>query len=403
MVACNSSEDDKFEEPAAVRMNNALTQIKSTLVGSANGWVMYYYATSEASGYSLLVKFSASGEAVVAAKNEFFQGRYTEDKSLYAIIGDNGPVLTFNTFNQVLHLFSNPENPDGSGLEGDYEFVVLNYTDDEIILKGKKRGTVIAMQRVPEGESWPSYFEKLDKMENDLIGTEPLYLFSEKDTVIALTGLNHIFDFISLNENFPAQMPFIITQNGLRFYSPITMTNKKVVQSFTLSADGVKLVADTDKATYFAGPGILAYVMNSQSTFAFDTSLMSSHFKVPVQELYRQMKEKYSGKRNVDYLAISYKSGFGKSFYFSTTPTITEANYNLSLKSTSSNDKVVTIQRDKNVYDNNGALFYNVVPAIEDVWKELEGNYLLVSTLSKREIKFVDMNNESRFFVIKKK
>jgi len=401
LAGCVKEQENLFDETAAVRLNNAIESIDSTLTNASNGWVMQYFATSESPGYTMLIKFSSNGEAVVAAKNQLVKGKYTEAKSIFDVIGDNGPVLTFNTFNDVLHIFSNPENPSGTGLEGDYEFVVNNYSDSLIQLKGKKRGTEIEMQRLSESNSWSDYFDELDKMDNQILGAGSLYFITGRDTFIVLNGSTHVFEFQNTTTNETTQIPFIITKKGLKFYAPYITSGNKNVQTFSLSDDG-KLYADNDKNTYFAGPKIGSYFVNSQSTYAFDTTRMSDHFKMPIRELHQQMKEHYNGKRNVDFIALSYKTGFGNSFYLATTPTVTTANFKIELTLDPNND-VITIAREKGIYDSNGELFYTNINAIEDIWSQLDGSYKLISGLSKKEVKFIDLNDESRYFVVMKR
>jgi hypothetical protein len=402
-TSCLKEQNELFSDPAAVRLNNTLSGIDSSLTNAPNGWIMQYFATSESPGYSMLIRFNINREVVVATKNELVNYSYTEAKSLFSVIGDNGPVLTFNTYNNVLHLFSNPVNPDGTGLNGDYEFVVLNHSDSTINLKGKKRGTAILMQRLSAGVSWVDYLDGLNKIDNDFFAVEPLYFVSGKDTSAAFNGASHIFDLFSFVTGEIKSISFIVTSNGLKFYSPFTTDNDKTVQSFSLSSDGNKLISNEDVNTFFVGTAISTYFESSHETFVIDTTRMSDHFRVPVRTLCQQMNDKFGGKRNVDYLAISYKTGFGHSFFLATKPTITLANFGIELLPDQSPNNVITINKSDGVYDSNGSIFISSVPAIDEVWQKLEGTYRLTSNVSKKEIKFVDKNDATRFFVVIKK
>jgi len=135
LSSCVMEQPDLFTGSPAERLNKALKNDIDSLQHAGNGWAMEYFATTGSAGYTLLVKFSPSGQAVIAGKSELTGNLLVTDSCLYQMIGDNGPVLTFNTYNKVLHAFSNPVNPDGYGLEGDYEFDVLTTTTNQIIVK----------------------------------------------------------------------------------------------------------------------------------------------------------------------------------------------------------------------------------------------------------------------------
>ncbi|HET7732931.1 MAG TPA: DUF4302 domain-containing protein, partial [Paludibacter sp.] len=164
--SCAKNEADVFSASPAERMNQALKDDFAALISAPNGWAMEYFATPTSPGYTLLVKFDASGKATFAAKSELTKNKaYETDSCLFEMIGDNGPVLTFNTYNTVLHRFSNPENPDGYGLEGDYEFVVISKSTDQITLKGKKMGTIILLNKIPDDIAWEQYVGELSAMD----------------------------------------------------------------------------------------------------------------------------------------------------------------------------------------------------------------------------------------------
>jgi len=160
-ASCKFVEDDIFDASAAVRLNTAKLEYKNILTNAPNGWAMEYFATSESVGYTFLMEFNAGGTVTIAAKNSFTKNVYKTENSFFDIIGDNGPVLTFNTYNTLFNSFANPENPRGYGLEGDYEFIVLKADSNEVKLKGKKRGTYIFLRKIDVNESWTAYFTKL--------------------------------------------------------------------------------------------------------------------------------------------------------------------------------------------------------------------------------------------------
>ena len=107
--------------------------------------------------------FSKQGEVSITAESPILESPGDQATSMYQIKGDMGPILSFDTYNHILHQFSDP-NPDGLGYEGDYEFIILNVAKDKIELKGKKNGTKMQMIPLPNDMTWESYSSKLDKM-----------------------------------------------------------------------------------------------------------------------------------------------------------------------------------------------------------------------------------------------
>ncbi|MFZ4726916.1 MAG: DUF4302 domain-containing protein, partial [Paludibacter sp.] len=148
--ACSPEQADIFASSSAERMNNAMIDNQTILTSAENGWAMQYFPTDEKPGYTFLMKFGSNKFVTIAGKNEFtIKNELQKDSSLYQLIADNGPVLTFNSYNNILHTFSNPQNPNGYGLEGDYEFMILKSSENELELKGKKRGVKIIMTKIP--------------------------------------------------------------------------------------------------------------------------------------------------------------------------------------------------------------------------------------------------------------
>jgi hypothetical protein len=203
-TGCVSEEDDLFDSSAAERLMTSKKMYTDRLGGST--WVMEFYPlnTDEApkgQGYLILNKFNRDGSVVQAMQNELTDGQYLTDTSLWEVISDQGTVLTFNTFNKCIHMFSDPGlYQTGQGFEGDYEFVILSLEEGAKygMLKGKKRATYNRLTRLPDDVNFEEYL----KVVNDFIATmfsqdapnEPLICFGDKRYVITNTE-SCIFDF----------------------------------------------------------------------------------------------------------------------------------------------------------------------------------------------------------------
>lgn len=179
-TACVNEEAAIFDKSAAERLDEVRGTYSKLLVASKGGWVMEYYPTNEQEaykgvGYLMTCKFNPDYSVVVGMNNEVTANFYKEASSVWEILTDNGPVLSFNSYNSVLHAFSSPEdNPlttgdredeTGKGFEGDYEFVITSLVDnsDYAMLKGKKRGTYNRLTRLPEGTNFSAYIDDINK------------------------------------------------------------------------------------------------------------------------------------------------------------------------------------------------------------------------------------------------
>lgn len=118
-TSCSNKEDDIFDDAAAVRMDAAKADTKALLISAPNGWELSYFADNEwEPGYIILMKFHNDESVEMAGSNAWVanafmsQDRYAvqRETSLYKMISDDGPVLTFDTFNKMLHIFSEPYN-----------------------------------------------------------------------------------------------------------------------------------------------------------------------------------------------------------------------------------------------------------------------------------------------------
>ena len=139
LMGCNRDEKSLFDKSAAERAEEAITNGNNYLVTAEHGWEMLYFANTESRGYHMLITFKKNGQAIITAKNTLTTKDkiVTDTESTWELISDYGPVLSFNTYNTVLHAWSDPQN-DGDGYLGDYEFLILSSSADEIQLKGKK-------------------------------------------------------------------------------------------------------------------------------------------------------------------------------------------------------------------------------------------------------------------------
>ena len=245
-----SDEKNIFDSSSDNRMNAMLQQCKEILTGSENGWIFEYYPEdNKYGGFRFYMVFSKQGEVSITAESPILESPGDQATSMYQIKGDMGPILSFDTYNHILHQFSDP-NPDGLGYEGDYEFIILNVAKDKIELKGKKNGTKMQMIPLPNDMTWESYSSKLDKMIEAFPGFT--MRLNVNGTTIEMEESEEIgrYQTFNLPEGVSSSaegMAYIYTTDGIKFKEPITIAGK-TIQNFTASEDKTHLTCTDEEA-----------------------------------------------------------------------------------------------------------------------------------------------------------
>ena len=181
VAACSRDEESLFDKPAALRAQEAVENAFDVLSSNESGWEMAYFPNLEASakGYNMVIKFNKNGNVSVTAKNAAttMNKIMTDSASTWAVKSDYGPILTFDTYNDVFHAFSDPQE-DGAGLLGDYEFLILKATPELVLLKGKKHSAYSVM-RPMKNANLEEYFTACEKMQSKLFGNNNIVTLTQ--------------------------------------------------------------------------------------------------------------------------------------------------------------------------------------------------------------------------------
>ncbi|MCD8283096.1 MAG: DUF4302 domain-containing protein [Prevotella sp.] len=281
LPACSREEDDIFSSSAAERLTEGAALAAERLESSPTGWSMEYYPTDDTedpygTGYLLLVRFDSDGSTTMAMNNVFSNYAFLEDTSAWEVITDNGVVLTFNTYNQCIHAFCNPEDIDftystnekGYGCEGDYEFIVVDPLEDEnpeyITLKGKKRGMYVRLTRLEEGTDYEEYLDDVIAFEDKMFSTSApnsLFLTIGEDLMQVddiAGGIPNIYEYGTdaiANESYH---PYVVTRHGgkyhLRFRDELTSSDEVTTQELVYDEAQDSFVDPDDTSTVLTGP-----------------------------------------------------------------------------------------------------------------------------------------------------
>ncbi|MDD2799642.1 MAG: DUF4302 domain-containing protein [Bacteroidales bacterium] len=403
LAACHYEEPDIFSAAPAERLTTAMKEDAIALQSASNGWAMEYFATPSSPGYTLFAKFKPSGEVFMSCKNELTNNVLLSDSSVYTMIGDYGPVLSFASFNKVMHQFSNPENPNGYGLEGDYEFIVLKTSANQITLQGKKRGTIIMMNKIPQNKTWNEYITDLETMNTTLFGFgAPSLTMSITEKYNFSGGGSHIFTILQsgADVNTSIDAPFIVTPTGIRFHT-IQELDGKSFQTFTLNTDKSALICTENPDLKFVGPDSLSsFLEKNLNIWNVDPTKLSasvqSTYDLLVQSLVTKYKAtgiklfiKYNSVRKSHVLAIQFTSGKNK------LEGDLDMNFNIGGKAE------ISMMNTENA-DSNGAKFYTNIAGYKEMADLLSTSFTLTtdSPINPQVIRLVKKSDANTWLTI---
>ena len=244
-TACVHDEVPVFPDSASARMAQAMEAAQKVLVAEDNCWLMEYFPQKDQTygGYVFFVKFT---ETEVTAWGEVSDNLAKSYTSLYTMTNDSGPVLSFDTFNYVLHYFATPSGSNMSniygqsnlyqGYEGDFEFLVLKASAEEVILKGKRSGCLIHLYPF-DGDPVEYLQDTKASMTENFKATVQGSVFTISAFSGQIGGTDYKIEmdrdmrqlsFTKAGEEESVSIGYMYTPDGLKLYKPFESGNVSV-------------------------------------------------------------------------------------------------------------------------------------------------------------------------------
>lgn len=210
--SCLHDDKELFDESAAERLEHATEETKQILESSTSGWAFQYYLGDEytSGGCTYLVKFK-DGKADVAL--DLADDPTVITHSSYDVVKDQGPVLTFDTYNEWMHYFANP-NSDGTTKGGDFEFSVMKISNDTIDLKGRTTGNKMRLIRLPENTDWKTYLEDISGIESEMFTSYQLTEDGNVEGILTFDADTRRVSFVDKDNN-TSTYPYCVTPTGI--------------------------------------------------------------------------------------------------------------------------------------------------------------------------------------------
>lgn len=228
-AACTPEEEDIFSDSSANRADAAIKADMQVLTGAANGWLMEYYPEMSQTygGYNILLSFSEDGHVTVAGD---VANPTDTSTSLFSVKQSAGIVLSFDTYNEIFHFFSDPGNSQGGGnaygLEGDYDFLILEATPQQVKLKGKKSGSYAVL--TPMEGDWATYIQEIQAAESAMLAAQYNITDGTNSATASVNYRNMTINYMEGEEALSMPAPFIVTLTGIKFYEPITLWGQTI-------------------------------------------------------------------------------------------------------------------------------------------------------------------------------
>lgn len=331
LAACAPSEvDDIFDESPAVRLDKAIKNYTELLKSNGGRWNMKYFANGDEGGYNFMMLFK-NGSVEISGKNAYLElvygSSFMKVESLWEVVADYGPVLTFNTYNEVFHLFSDPD-PDGTGLGGDYEFIIMEASEDRIVLRGKKTGITAVMDRITDNVADEEFFAEVDALQSASFSSlvDTLYVTTSTGYQFATIGhYEEVWTFFPAAGNradnlidYPESMNSMCTRNGIRFMEPLNFFTEYdpeafVPQEFTVQEDG-SLLAEDGVTRITAGP-LVRWFANGRRNFLINKDDMGGTFKTQYDTFLTETKAADPRHRTITNVGFTYYNIYNAEYF----------------------------------------------------------------------------------------
>lgn len=238
LQSCLHEEDDIFGESAAKRLNDAQKRYSEILTKAPNGWILEYMAgdaevkSSHRGAFNFLLKFE-NGKVTASVEQSSLddidpneENPYKSITSLYKLEQDMSVTLSFDSYNSFLHYY-HEQHGSYTTYKGDFEFTIMEATDDMMILRGKKYGNKMKMRKMDAGVTWEKYLEDVNKIYLKSI-EYPTFSILSGGTVLTDGTITDNRQFIFSYNSVQYNENILYTPTGMKFLLPVTIANKEV-------------------------------------------------------------------------------------------------------------------------------------------------------------------------------
>lgn len=248
VVSCQQMEKPIFTSPASSRMENVLDRFQNVLSNpkGGNGWYMAYFTqqdkTMGGSIYTIQFDKPAKGEATIFHEDVTPAAGWG-DSCNYKLSRDDGPVLSFDTYNVAMHYFSTSSSEYYQSRGGDFEFELMSACPDSVVMRGKRSRNIFKMY--PLEEAPDTYIQKVVQMSQDMTLGMVEAEISGGLVVMELDLGNRTITIGRKGalEDELTSIPFRFTPTGFSLYEPLDLQGV-VFKDFVFDSDNASLISN---------------------------------------------------------------------------------------------------------------------------------------------------------------
>ena len=326
LSSCKFEDEDYFEESAALRIEHNAQDLKDKLVAAPNGWVMQYFCGTDIAqfeGFNLFARFEDSNKVTLAGNHRYLRngnaGKYTEASSVYEMLMEDGLVLAFNVWNDVLTPFVDPVSygdapgvikKDGEGMHGDHNFVVMSKSDDEVILRGERHSAEVRLVKCDR--SWADYIAATEALKNTIGGTSinDYYVVNADEDTLYFQGLRngrflYTDDLNKAKSVKVDSLACVFTPEGFRIEKTDSMGKYKF-HEFKLADD--KTCLKNEDGTVKVMARWDAYIVNHANIWKMDAAQFSAEQVSLFTQIDAELK-KHNASWSLESIGIGKSSG----------------------------------------------------------------------------------------------
>ena len=319
-VSCNYKEEETFEQKASERTVNSLNSYKKTLENDSY-WLLTYYpeqyrvgywvypyqpevfatdkdfpkAHRSIGGYNFLIKLK---DGQVTASSE---ASYTNDEetSYFSYDITEGPTISFDTFNSVLHHFRFVSSSFPNARGGETDFIVLKYENDTFTLRGRTSNNIMTLKKfIGDRET---YLNKIRDNSTTLQykGLSPINVGGTEVTLKLFPSYRQL-TFIYDNNQKYVQSAFIITEKGIKLYEPININGVTFDEFYFNQGKTALVTTDGNITTNFVNSPIT--ISSNALYVTFDTYNASEK----IMDIFNKAKRAVEQSKNKTHTLLNY-------------------------------------------------------------------------------------------------
>ena len=329
-TSCTFEQEDYFDESASLRITHLNEDIQSRLVnqstGENNGWVIQYFVAGtdemDFEGFNLFGRFYKNNTVTLASNHRYLRNgnanKYTEHTSHYEMLAEEGPVLSFNTWNDILTVFEDPVSPssapgrieqDGVGMNGDHNLVLKSYNENEIVFRGERHSALVRF--VPCDRSFEEYIAAVNDFKNSITSnTMSNFIVTNGTDTMYFAGLNKgLFGYYDrlVDPLKRKTLSCVFTPNGF-LLNHVDSLGTQTFQEFTMAEDKQKLLSEdglTKVVSMWEN-----YVLTNTTLWKFDTSVFSAEQTSLFEQINEEIK-KHNANWSLESIGMGKSSGGG--------------------------------------------------------------------------------------------